>query len=212
MNPLGMSIIWLVRLAVAAVLSFLLFTGVAMLHAALGFGTPKKNDAAARRIQTVDLVRKEPERKKAAMQRIRQMQAPQGRNHTESGSMSMRFAPDLSLDAPSAGGAEVTLRQQELTAEIFEQGQVDEQALPDYTPPIPYPDRAIEQGVSGKVEVVFVITYQGKVTGAEVISTPSPLFTPAVLRGIALWRFKPARKKGIPVNQRYRRVIEFVLQ
>jgi TonB family protein len=202
----------MVRLAAAVLLSYLLFTGVALLHAALGFGTPGKTGETVRRVQTVDLVRREPEKRKQAVQRMRRMQAPQGRGHAGGGSMAMRFSPDLAIDAPAGQGAEVTLQQQELTAEIFEQGQVDEQAIPEYTPPIPYPERAIDQEISGKVEVVFVITYQGKVSGAEVISSPSPLFSSAVLRGVAQWRFKPARKKGIPVNQRYRRVIEFQLQ
>jgi outer membrane biosynthesis protein TonB len=46
----------------------------------------------------------------------------------------------------------------------------------------------------------------------QVVSSPSPLFSKAVQRGVLEWRFKPAKKKGIPVNQRYRRVIEFILQ
>ena len=140
------------------------------------------------------------------------MQTPSARGRSGQGHYDMRFSPDLSMDAPAGGGAEVTLQQQELTAEIFDQGQVDEQAIPEYTPQIPYPERAIELGIAGKVEVVFVVTHQGKVGDIQVVSTPSPLFSSAVMRGVAQWRFKPAKKKGIPVNQRYRRVIEFILQ
>jgi len=58
------------------------------------------------------------------------------------------------------------------------------------------------------VVVEFVVNHEGKTTNIQVVKTPSPIFTNEVKRAIASWRFKPARNKGIPVNVRYRQVIE----
>jgi protein TonB len=212
MNSVRYTITWFIRLAAAVVLSFFLFTAVSLLHAAFGHGNKNGKIPQARRIEAAELIRKPPEEKKVAALRVRQMQAPAAQGRASQGQFDMRFAPDLSVDAAATGGAGVALQKQELAAEIFDEGQVDEQAIPEFTPPIPYPERAVEQGISGQVEVVFVITYQGKVSDIQVVRTPSPLFVNDVRRGVAAWRYKPAKKKGIPVNQRYRRVIEFNLQ
>jgi TonB family protein len=145
---------------------------------------------------------------------VRQMQTPKAQGRSSQGQFDMRFSPDLNVDeaAPDGDGAAISLKKQDLTAEIFEQGQVDEQAIPQHTPGVQYPQRAIEQMIQGEVEVLFVVTYQGKVTDIQIVRTPSPIFVNDVRRTVASWRFKPAKKKGIVVNQRFRKVIEFNLQ
>ena len=209
MPSLTYQLIWLARLAAAIVISFLLFTAVSMLHAA--FEPAAKNAQQARRISAMEIIRKPPEEKKVVTQRIRQLQQPTNEGKSMQGQMAMRFTPDLSVDASAQGGAGVALQKQELSAEVFEQGQVDEPAQPDYTPGIPYPERAADLGIKGEVEVQFVVTHQGKVTDVQVTKTPSPLFVEDVKRGVSQWRFKPAKNKGIPVNQRCRKVIQFNL-
>ena len=210
MNVLAYWSVWLLRLALAIVVSFLLFTGVSLLHSAVGLGS-KSNTQQARRISALDIVQKPPEEKKTAPQRIRQVQSPANKGRSLENQMNMRFSPDLTVDASAQGGEGVALQKQELSAEVFEQGQVDQDASPEYTPLIPYPDRAVELGLKGAVEVEFVVTYQGKTTNILITKSPSHLFTEEVKRGVALWRFKPAKNKGIPVNQRFRRTIEFNL-
>jgi TonB family protein len=210
MSAISSVLIWTGRLALAVVVSFFLFTGVSLLHAAVGLGS-KADKPQARRISAMDIVRKPPEEKKAVQQRIRQVQTPANQGRSPEGQMNMRFTPDLTVDASAEGAAGVVLQKQDLNAEIFEQGQVDQDATPEYVPPIPYPERAAEQGVKGAVEVEFVVTYQGKITDIQITKSPSPLFNAEVKRGVATWRFKPAKNKGIPVNQRFRKVIEFNL-
>ncbi len=210
MNIVSYWSLWIGRLALAVVVSFVLFTGVSLLHAAVGLGS-KSDKQQPRRISALDIVRKPPEEKKLVQQRIRQVQTPTNQGRSLEKQMNMRFAPDLTVDASGEGGTGVALQKQELSAEVFEQGQVDQDASPEYTPPIPYPDRAAEQGIKGTVEVEFVVTHEGKITDIQVTKSSSPLFTAEVKRGVALWRFKPARNKGIPVNQRFRQVIHFNL-
>jgi TonB family protein len=208
MGQLTYALTWFIRLAAAVVLSFFLFTGVALLHAAFGFG---KKDAAqnARRIATTDIIRKPPpEQKKAVQQHMRQVQHS-NEGKTNEGRMAMRFTPDLAVDASASGGGGAVVQKQDVKAEVFEQGQVDQDAVPQYMPPIPYPDRAKEQNIQGEVEIVFVVSYQGKVIDIEITRSPSQIFSSEVRRAASGWRFKPAKNKGIPVNQRFRKVIEF---
>jgi TonB family protein len=211
---IGRVIIWFVRLTLAMVLSFLLFTGVSLLHAAFGPSTKSGKTTEARRVASTDVIRKPPEQKKSMTQRVRQMQAPKTQGRSAQSQFDMRFSPDLSVGeaGPEGEGASIAIQKQELTAEIFEEGQVDEPATPVSTPPCGYPQRALEQHISGEVEVQFVVTYQGKITDIQIVRTPSPIFVSEVRRTVASWRFKPAKKKGISVNQRFRKVIEFNMQ
>ena len=202
--------IWIARLAVAAVVSFFLFSGVSLLHSAFDPGSKNGNNQAQRAL-AMEVVRKPPPEKKTVTQRLRQVQPHTSEDKSMTGQMAMRFSPDLSVDASGDKGAGVVLQKQELSAEIFEQGQVDEPASAEYAPAIPYPTRAADQGLKGEVEILFVVTHQGKVTDVQVVRSPSPLFDADVKRGVAAWRFKPAKNKGIPVNQRFRQVIEFNL-
>jgi TonB family protein len=210
MHAISTTLIWFGRLVIAVVVSFFLFTGVSLLHAAVGLGS-KADKPQAHRISAMDIVRKPSEEKKTVQQRIRQVASPANQGRSLDGQMSLRFAPDLTVDASAEGGAGVALQKQDLNAEIFEQGQVDQDATPEYVSPIPYPERAAEQGIKGTVEVEFVVTHQGKITDIQITKSPSPLFNAEVKRGVATWRFKPAKNKGIPVNQRFRKVIEFNL-
>jgi len=200
--------IWISRLILAVVLSFFLFTGVSLLHAAVGLGS-KSDKQPARRISAMDIVRKPPEEKKVVQQHIRQVQSPTNQGRSLEGQMNMRFAPDLTVDASANGGAGVALQKQDLGAEIFEQGQVDQDATPEYRPPMAYPEHAQEQGLQGVVEVEFVVNHQGKVVNINVTKAPSVEFVNEARRTIASWRFKPAKNKGIPVNMRFRQVFEF---
>jgi TonB family protein len=211
MQPLTYSLVWLGRLAVAVAVSFFLFTAVSFLHIAIGFGTKEDKGPQARKIALTEIVKKEPEVKKQLPQRIRQVQNNPSRGKSMLGQMAMRFTPDLTVGSAADGGAGVAMQKEDLNAVVFEQGQVDQDATPDYTPVIRYPERAAEQGLHGTVEVEFVVTHQGKISNIVITKSPSPIFSSAVKSGVATWRFKPAKNKGIPVNQRFRKAIDFNL-
>jgi TonB family protein len=209
MHYLSYVFVWLARLAVAIVISFFLFTAVSFLHIAIGFGTKEDKAPQARKLALTEIVKKEPEQKKQATQRIRQVQNNANQGKSNLGQMSMKFTPDLSVGSSAEGGAGVAMQKEDLNAVVFEQGQVDQDASPDYTPAIPFPERAMDQGLHGTVEVEFVVTHQGKITSIVITKSPSPIFSSAVKTGMASWRFKPAKNKGIPVNQRFRKAIDF---
>ena len=207
MGKIGSGILWTARLAFGVVISFLLFTFVSILHSTFGIEEKADKAANARPVSSAVAMKKPPPEKKVA-QRIRQVQQSNSEGKGSSGQMNMRFTPDLAVDAAASGGEGVGLENQELTAEVFEQGQTDEAAVALYLAPVQYPDAAREQNLQGDVVVEFVVNHEGKTTNIQVVKTPSPIFTNEVKRAIASWRFKPARNKGIPVNVRYRQVIE----
>lgn len=199
------------RLLIAAVASFLLFVIVSMLHSMISINPSEKISDRPRSI-AVEVVRTPRSQKPVARQRIRQL-APPTHGERSSGSASLAsFSPDLSVETGADGGNGVALQQVELAAEIFEEGQTDEDVVPKFTPAATYPQRVQEQGISGTVETVIVIDYQGKVTSVDVVRSPSPLLSTEVRRTLATWRFTPARNKGVPVSIRKRQSIEFNLE
>ena len=207
MGKIQYGLVWMLRLAVGVVVSFLLFTFVSVLHSAFGLESKADKAANARPIaSTVDMKKPPPEKKVA--QRMRQVQQSNSEGKGSTGQQNMRFTPDLAVDASASGGEGVALENKELTAEVFEQGQTDEAAVALYLAPVQYPDAAREQNLQGDVVVEFIVNHEGKTTDIQVVKTPSPIFTAEVKRTIATWRFKPAKNKGIPVNVRYRQVIE----
>ena len=125
--------------------------------------------------------------------------------------LSAGIVPDLGVEG--SGGVQLQARgQQDLSAEILEEGQADEDIVPVYTPAPQYPDRARELGVEGELEVIFVVDMDGRVTQLEIVKSPHPSFVAETRRVLGSWRFKPARNKGVPVRVRARKVFDFGLE
>ena len=80
------------------------------------------------------------------------------------------------------------------------------------TTPVAYPLEAREKGIEGTLVVYFIIGHDGKVKSIDVQKSPSPIITREAKRTIVSWRFKPGKKKGIPVNVRAKKEIVFELQ
>ncbi|MGH8300948.1 MAG: energy transducer TonB [Steroidobacteraceae bacterium] len=80
-----------------------------------------------------------------------------------------------------------------------------------YTAP-EYPDRALNNRVSGSVTVQYVVNKKGYTTDVEIIdSTPPGVFDRAATDAIKRWRYKPARYEGAPVEVPVRTRIRFEL-
>jgi TonB family protein len=80
-----------------------------------------------------------------------------------------------------------------------------------YSPPT-FPLAARERGVSGWVDLQFVVTANGQV--AEVVITgaePAGLFEQAAVDALKKWRYKPIQRDGQPVDQRARLRMKFAL-
>lgn len=93
---------------------------------------------------------------------------------------------------------------------IFDENAVDEKAvLLSKTKPF-YPAFVKEQNIQGKVRIEAYIDQEGNVTDIKVVQSPHELLTEEVLKTIARWKYKPAKKSGIAVK--VKRLIEFTFQ
>ncbi len=204
----------LLRMAAAVFITYLFFITIPLVHAFFGSNDAEKNALRNRPVMSMQQIppQKEPPKKQARQERRITASKPGASAGRASGNTQMRFSPDLAVDAGSGGGNGVALGSQDLAAEVFEDGATDESAVARDVGPVPFPDRAREQGISGTVEILFVVEHTGKVGRIEIIRSPSPLFDTEVRRAVAQWRFTPAKNKGVPVAVRMRQVIDFSLE
>jgi TonB family protein len=218
--PLDLEIILMIRksftivlrLCIGLIASFIVFTLVSFLHGFFGDTLQNKPVLVHPQITPVVMPKKRDEEPKT-QQHIRIVKTNTGKNgSTGTGQSNERFVPDLNPEAGPDNGNGVALGTGDLGAEVFEEGQTDDPAVAVYTPEVPFPDQARENNIQGIVRAIFVVNYQGKVTNIDVVQSPDLSFAREVKRILATWRFKPARNKGIPVNVRFSKEIEFKLE
>jgi TonB family protein len=200
------------KLVIALLASFIVFTMVAFLHGFFGDALQKKPAVVHPRLVAMTLPKKH-EEQPMTKQNIRVVKTNTGRaGSTGTGQSNMRFVPDLNTESGPDNGNGAMLGSEDLGPEVFENGQTDQSAVAVYTPVVPFPEKAREMNLEGVVKAIFVVNYLGKVTSIEVIKSPDPVFTSEVKRVLATWRFKPAKNKGVPVNVRFSKEIEFTLE
>jgi len=210
-SMLGRALLRLCTLCLAAAVSFVLFITIPELQDLLGIEVRPAQRAASQPRVLAQAVRQAKPKPPPTRGSVRQVRASAGAP-TSSASMGSgppsRFSPDLSVEG---GGGVAVAAAGTMQAEVFEEGQTDEDAVPVFSSPVPYPDRARELGVEGVLEVVFVVDVDGKVSSLEIVRSPHASITAAAKKTIAQWRFKPARNKSVPVRVRIRQVVEFKL-
>ena len=86
-----------------------------------------------------------------------------------------------------------------------------EEALYEYIySTIEYPSVALENNITGMVIVRFVVTYQGNVSGVEVLRGVDEYLDNEAIRVVkSLPTFRPGRQAGKPVNVYYIVRIQF---
>lgn len=74
-----------------------------------------------------------------------------------------------------------------------------------------YPDSAKKEGLTGTVDVEFIVGPAGDVRNVQILSATNPVFEEPTRRAISKWRFEPGRKDGQVVSFRMRQPITFSL-
>lgn len=74
-----------------------------------------------------------------------------------------------------------------------------------------YPHTQRQAGVTGVVEVEFVVDCRGYVHDVRVVRASSPEFVETTLQAVSHWRFEPGLRRGVPVNFRMRVPVTFNL-
>jgi TonB family protein len=93
-------------------------------------------------------------------------------------------------------------------SEVVQAGNLE---LQHYTPPA-FPITAREQGLSGWVEVQFLVTADGSVADPVIMGAePVGIFEQAALEAIRKWHYKPILRDGQAVDQRARLRMKFAL-
>jgi periplasmic protein TonB len=212
LNPIKRLIANILRLAAACAISFLFFVGVSLLHAMIGFGHKTDDKGKAAQQVLMEIIKKPPEERKKALPQVREVKQSSNEAKAIGNQVAMKLIPDLTVDAGAAGGDAAVVQSKNLEVEVFEEGETDERPMPLETTPVAYPLEAREKGIEGTLLVYFIIGHDGRVKSIDVQKSPSSIITREAKRTIAGWRFKPGKKKGIPVNVRAKKEITFELQ
>ncbi len=77
------------------------------------------------------------------------------------------------------------------------------------TPAPKYPYEALDEGVSGRSTIDFVVTRHGRVTEVAFVEPLPKILKESVLEATRSWRFEPAIKAGVAVDSRLRTTVEF---
>lgn len=96
-------------------------------------------------------------------------------------------------------------------ANLFDIKDLDQIPQPTYQPAPQYPYEMKRAGVTGRVEVGFIVDTAGSVRDAFVIRSSSPEFEDSALQAIRKWRFRPGKKGGKVVNTRMKQPLAFTL-
>ncbi len=93
---------------------------------------------------------------------------------------------------------------------------ISEQPGPAIQPPRPvrqtapvYPRELRTAGIEGYVVVEFTVDSKGRIKDPEPVASTHLGFTQEGMAAVKKWKFKPAERKGVPVNCRVRQVIPF---
>jgi len=88
----------------------------------------------------------------------------------------------------------------------------------DMTPPKPifvaapvYPQELIDEGITGKVLLEFVVTADGSVDEAKVIKTDNEGFNASAIACVEQWKFEPATQAGEAISFKVRLPLNFEL-
>lgn len=183
---------------------------------------PPERTSSVRSVDTAELPPPPPPPPKRA--HTQQRRAKQATPKPKLQKTRRRLAPwqasmNLSMTIGDVGGdfsVDFGVRTPVLTAQVrdmvFELVDLDEKPRP-LTPLRPiYPPQARMRKLEGLVVVEFIVSPDGSVRNAEVVSSrPGDVFNKAALQAVRRWRFSPGTKGGKPVAARVRQKVEFRL-
>jgi len=172
---------------------------------------PKKTSYISPRDVRLDRRERRPElKKKPRLERPRrQVDALKAQLSLSMGSL-IASVGDFSLDFridPVLGLSD------EYGAELFGLADLDGYPRPLVRVRPVYPHHARQKGLEGSVELVFVITPEGRVSNAHVVrSEPGTIFDDAARAAVTRWRFTPPKRNGTPVAAYAKQTIRFELE
>ncbi|MFP4415683.1 MAG: energy transducer TonB [Fibrobacterota bacterium] len=207
MNIIAHLLMYALKGVLVLAINVMLFLVIPATHNLFGMFEEEKEEVVQQKRVVAELVKPKPKPKEQKQpQRIRSVS--NASSQPMQSRMKFDLKPDLSVQG-SAGG--VGIESQELQAEVFEEGEVDQNVVPITTSQPAYPSRARDLAIEGTVTITFVVNEDGRVSTIEKIDAPHQSFVSETRKSVSQWRFKPAQNKGVPVKQRVRISIDFSL-
>lgn len=195
------------KLAVVMSINISLFMIVPASQSFLDMIKNEKKEVVVKRRTVAQLIRPK-EVKKQATPKSRLRTVSSGSSEPMQNPMKFKFSPNLSV---AGGGDGASIATQELSAEVFDEDEVDERATPKFTPAPSYPEKAKKLAIEGTVKIEFTVGTDGRVQTIDNIDAPHPSFNKEIRNTLQKWKFTPAKNKGIPVKSRQRIALNFFL-
>jgi periplasmic protein TonB len=85
---------------------------------------------------------------------------------------------------------------------IFDLGSLDQDPVATFQPKPIYPYELRRLGVTGEVQLGFIVTAAGTVRDPYIIRSSRREFEDAALQAVLKWKFRPGKKAGAAVNTR----------
>lgn len=183
--------------ALAFVVTFVVFFTFPVLNYLQHRDKKKRPETTAARVLSLQQVNLNEEKKEKRKLKVRDAKPQKSAAKAETG----RF--QLKLGVANEGG--VSVSESDTKVIVYNEGEVDQEAVPTKRNLPRKPQAAEAAGVTGEVEVEFVVDEGGKVISAKAVKVnPDGYgFKEAAVNAIWEWRFKPATYKKIPVRVRY---------
>ena len=195
-----------IKILLALTLTILLFISLPYIYRLLGTDLTQRDNKNQASTVLMKVETQKQVKKKVQKVKPRQIKSFQ-RSGKSNRSFSMKFSPDLSVGS----GEGIAVDEQNLENVVFEEGEVDVPAVPISVSPIPYPRRAQDQGIEGTAEIILLIDRKGNVSSVTFRKIPHPMFKAPIIKTVKKWKFKPAMNKGVPVNMKAIKPVEFKL-
>jgi protein TonB len=87
-------------------------------------------------------------------------------------------------------------------SDVMSSVQLDNAPRARFQPTPVYPFEAKHAGLTGHVQVEFIVDERGEVREPRIVNSSSRIFEEATLRAVAKWRFEPGRRQGAIVKFR----------
>lgn len=171
------------------------------------FGDKKEKEEQVTHRVVAEMVQKpKPKKKTVQKNRIRSVNSSSGKSLQNP--MKFKLSPDLSV-AGAGNGASIATGQ--MQAQVFEEGSVEQPAIPQSIPPFKYPEEARKLAVSGEGIITFIVGTEGRVVDIVDIDVPHNSLEKAVRTWLPSLKFTPAQNQGVPVAQKMMLPMDFQL-
>jgi protein TonB len=87
-------------------------------------------------------------------------------------------------------------------SDVMSSVQLDNAPRARFQPTPVYPFEAKHAGITGRVQVDFIVDERGEVQDQRIVNSSNRIFEEATLRAVAKWRFEPGRRQGTIVKFR----------